>query len=200
MRRGATAAALALAGLLLGGPLRAAAFDAEQTFRKGTVVLSVEAGYGDQDNLRGADDTGLEFWNAGVRFGWLPLGVRGPGMVRGAFEVALEPFYQRYFDPVDAYFAGLGLVGRYHFTTLGRFVPYVEAAGTMGSTDLRIREIDSAFTFLLFIGAGASYFVTDSAALYAGYRYQHVSNGNTSELNHGFESHTGVAGLSVFFP
>jgi len=47
---------------------------------------------------------------------------------------------------------------------------------------------------------GASYFLTDRIAPYVGYRIQHVSNGNTSSPNRGFESHTGVAGVSFYFP
>jgi len=63
-----------------------------------------------------------------------------------------------------------------------------------------VREIKSAFAFLLFGGVGASYFVTDHTALYVGYRIQHVSNGDTSKPNRGFESYTGVAGVSFYFP
>ena len=71
---------------------------------------------------------------------------------------------------------------RYHFLSLGRFVPYVEVAGAAGGhrtstsrdqLDLHIRRRRP--------GLGASYFVTDrTAAVYAGYRYGHISNGHTS--------------------
>jgi opacity protein-like surface antigen len=178
----------------------ASAFDAEQTFRQNTFVLSVEGGYGEQFNAQDRSTfTGLEFFNAGVRLGWLPFGPTGPGVVRGALELGVEPFYQRYTDPVDAFFAGLAAVGRYHFLSLGRFVPYLEASAAAGGTDLRVNEIDSDFTFLLFGGVGAAYFLTDRAALYAGYRYVHVSNGGTKSPNRGFESHAGVVGFSYFF-
>jgi hypothetical protein len=178
----------------------ALAFDAEETFRKGSFMLSAEGGYGEQDNFDDfSEQADLRFWNAGLRFSLLPLGLTGSSILRGAFEVGVEPFYQKYVDPVRAFFGGLGVVGRYHFTSLGRFVPYVEVAAFAGGTDLEILEIDSAFTFLLFGGVGASVFITDSAALYAGFRYQHVSNGNTSTPNRGFESQAGVAGMSFFF-
>lgn len=177
------------------------AFDSEATFTKGTLVLSVEGGGGSQHNLEGQPfQTGLEFWNAGVRVAVLPFGTLLSGPLHGALEVGLEPFYQRYTRPVDAFFGGLGASFRYHFLSLGRVVPYVEVFGAAGGTDLQIREIDSTFTFLLFGGVGASIFVTDHAAIYAGYRLQHVSNGNTAQPNRGFESHTGVAGVSIFFP
>src|SRR5207245_7598221 len=71
-------------------------------------------------------------------------------------------------------------VGRYHFLSLGRFVPYVELAGAAGGTTLRVREIDSAFTFLIFGGVGASYFLTDRIAPYVGYRDRKRTRLNSS--------------------
>lgn len=176
------------------------AFDAAATFQPGSFVISPEVGYGQQLNLEDKRRfSDLEMVNGGVRFGWLPFAPVGPGPLYGSFEVGLEPLYQRYLEPHEAFFAGLGVTGRYHFLSLGRFVPYVEAAAFAGGTDLQIREIDSDFTFLLWAGAGASIFVTDWTALYAGYRYQHVSNGNIDKPNRGFEAHTGVVGVSFFF-
>ena len=192
---------LGLAGLavLLAAPA-ALAFDLQQTFRQGSFVVSPEAGYGRQFNMEDKRVvTGVEFVNAGLRVGWLPFSPLGPGPLHGSFEVGLEPLYQRYTEPHDAYFAGLGLTGRYHFLSLGRFVPYVEGAAVAGGTDLKIREIASDFTFVVWVGAGMAYFVTDRTALYGGYRYQHVSNGCIERPNRGFESHTGVAGVSFFF-
>lgn len=190
---------LAALAVLIAAPA-ALAFDAQQTFRQGSFVVSPEAGYGRQFNLEDQRVyTAVEFVNAGVRVGWLPFSPLGPGPLHGSLEVGVEPLYQRYTEPHDAFFAGLGLTGRYHFLSLGRFVPYVEAAAFAGGTDLKIQEIASDFAFLLWAGAGVSYFVTDRTALYGGYRYQHVSNGNSEVRNRGFESHTGVAGVSFFF-
>ena len=69
-----------------------------------------------------------------------------------------------------------------------------------GGTDLEIREINSAFAFLVFGGLGASFFISDKTAVYAGYRWQHVSNANTSQPNRGFEAHVMVGGISFYFP
>ena len=198
-RRAGRAASLLAALLVCAAP--AWAFDPKYTFREGTVVFSGEAGYGAQFNLEGFDDqSDLKFWNVGARVSIVPFGPTGSGLFFGAFEAGLEPLYQQYTDPVSAYFAGLAAVGRYHFLSLGAFVPYVELAAAAGGTNLEVREIKSDFTFLLFGGAGASYFVADSTALYAGYRYEHVSNGNISAPNRGFESHVGVVGVSFYFP
>jgi len=188
--------------LLLAIASPAAAFDANETFRAKTFVLSVEGGVGDQSNLENhRRETGFEFWNAGVRFSLLPFGVSFAGSpFAGALEVGLEPFYQKYTEPRSAFFAGLGAAFRYHFLALGRVVPYVELFAAAGGTDVSSHEIDSDFTFLLQGGPGLSILITDRAAIYGGYRFQHVSNGNTSRPNRGFESHSGVFGVSVFFP
>jgi opacity protein-like surface antigen len=176
------------------------AFDADQAFAKGTYVLSGEGVYGQQFNLEGVvHESDIEFWGLGLRASMLPFGPTGPGAVRGALEVGLEPYYQRYTEPQSAFWAGLGLVLRYHFLALGRLVPYVEVAAGAGGTDLKVKEIDSSFAFVVWGGVGASFFVTDSTAIYAGYRLEHVSNGNTSEPNRGFESHVGVLGMSYYF-
>ena len=199
--RAAMAAALFALTILGVTPGRALCFDPNETFRKGAFVLSVEAGGGKQDDvLSHFDGTGLELLNGGVRLSLLPFGPTFRGPLYGALEIGLEPFAQGYVDPVRAYFAGVAIVVRYHFLSLGRFVPYVEVAGAAGGTNLDVREISSTFSFLVFGGLGASYFVTDHTALYLGYRIQHVSNGGTADPNRGFESHTGVAGVSFYFP
>ena len=189
--------------LLLAAAAPAWAFDAEQTFKKGTFVLSGEGTYGWQstslENKRRATD--LEFYDVGVRFSLLPFEPLGRDHFwYGALELGLEPLYQHYTTPKQAFWAGLTAVGRYHFLGLGRFVPYVEVGGAAGGTDLEIPEIKSTFAFLLFGGLGASVFVSDKTALYLGYRYQHVSNGNTGQPNRGFEANVVVGGVSFYFP
>ena len=184
---------------LLGTVHPADAFDVDAAFPKGGYVLSLEAGYGEQFNPWDETITGFHFFNAGARFGFLPWGATGSGPLKGAFEIGLEPIYQRFVDPETAFFAGLGAVARYHLLPLGRFVPYVELGAAPGYTDLNVREQQTNFVFLLFGGLGASYFVSDRTALYAGYRLQHISNAGTSSPNQGINSHTGVVGVSIFF-
>jgi opacity protein-like surface antigen len=195
-----TVLAAALAALAaLAAP--AWAFDAAQTFKKGTYVVSGEGGGGAQFNLEGFHtQSDIKFFNLGLRSSLLPFepfGAGGP--LQGALELGLEPFYQHYTDPKPAFWAGMAAVGRYHFLALGRFVPYAELAAAAGGTDLRVREIDSDFSFLLWGGLGASFFLTDSTALYGGYRYEHNSNGNIARPNRGWESHDGVVGVSYYF-
>lgn len=177
-------------------------FDPEQAFKRGGFVLSVEGGGGSQNDLeQHGRQTGIDLWWIQGRASLLPLGTTGKDhFYYGAFEIGLEPIYQKYFGNVDAYFAGLGFGARYHFLSLGVFAPYVELGAAVGGTNLRAIEIDSSFAFRLYAGLGASLFVADNAAIYAGYRMIHLSNGNTSRPNRGFEADTGVLGVSFFFP
>ena len=182
----------------LGPVFSAAAFDADETFAKGTFVISGEGSYGTQFNLEGFNDSDLKTLSAGLRGSILPFGAAGPGFVHGAFEMGLEALYQRYLDPHPAFWAGALAVFRYHFLSLGRVVPYVEVGGGFGGTDLKVREIDSDVSFMLWGGAGLSVFVTNTAAVYAGYRYQHNSNSNIDSPNRGIESHQVVFGVSYY--
>ena len=179
------------------------AFDPEQTFHKGAVLLSLEGGGGVETQLReNVPFSDIEFWNVGIRLSVIPFGTTGSGVLHnvlyGALELGLEPWFQQYTYPSNANWAGLALVGRYHFLGLGRLVPWVEWVGAAGGTDLKVREIRSRFAFMTDVGVGASVFLTDRTALYIGYRLQHISNGNTSSRNYGFESHTGVIGATFF--
>src|SRR5205814_1285507 len=141
MRHGAAALALLLLGA---GP--ACAFDNAQTFTQGTTVLSVEAGGGSQNDLETHRvQSNLDLWYVGVRYSLLPLAPVGPSVLRGALEVGLGPMYQKYERGRDAFWAGLSAHGRWHFLSLGRFVPYVELGAGAGGTDLNAVEIDSTF-------------------------------------------------------
>ncbi|MGH7305948.1 MAG: acyloxyacyl hydrolase [Candidatus Rokuibacteriota bacterium] len=186
-----------LLGSLVSAPL-AAAFDANATFARGTFVISGEGSYGDQFNFEGFNDSDLKTWNVGLRASFLPFGAAGPGVLHGAFEMGLEPLYQRYLEPHSAFWAGLLMVVRYHFLSLGRFVPYVEGGGGFGGSDLNAREIDSNVSFMLWAGVGASVFVTRTTALYAGYRYQHNSNAGLDTPNRGVDTHNAVFGVSYY--
>jgi hypothetical protein len=200
VKRRAWTAGLGVVALLAAAAAPAAAFDADRTFARGTRVLSVEGGYGRQFNLENKSTfSDIEFLVLGTRVSLLPFGQSGSGVFKGAFEVGLEPIFLTYLEPKSAYYAGLAAMTRYHFTSLGAFVPYVELGGAAGGTNLKVVEIRSDFAFLLMGGVGAEYFVSDTMALYAGWRWTHNSNGNTSKPNRGWEANTGIVGASFYF-
>jgi opacity protein-like surface antigen len=188
---------LGAGGLVLLGAAAAQADDPGPTARRIRTITSVEAGGGIQEDIdHHSTPTGLEFWHAAVRVGLLAADSGGAGALGGAFEVGLAAIFQRYTHPVDASFQGLGVAFRYHVLQLGPVVPYLEAIGAAGASDLRVREIRSDFAFWLAAGLGVSVFIAPRTAVYAGYRLLHISNGNTDDPNRGLEAHTGLLGVS----
>ena len=194
--RGVTVAAVAVLSLVR----PAVAFDPEATFARGTTVLGLQVGGGAANNVEGHRwVSDILFVTETPRLSYLFFASFGSGLLRSAFEPGLEGWFQQYLSPHSATAQGLKVTGRYHFIGLGRFVPYLEGTAGAGGTSLRVPEINSTFTFVAEAGAGLSYFVTDALALNAGYRFQHISNGHTSDPNRGFNSDSGVVGVSYYF-
>ena len=192
------AAVAAMAVLSLARP--APAYDPEATFARGTTILGLQIGGGAANNVEGHRYVSdIAFITETPRLSYLFFSPFGSGLLRSAFEPGLEGWFQQYLSPHSATAQGLKVTGRYHFIGLGRFVPYLEGTAGAGGTSLRVPEIDSTFTFVLEAGAGLSYFVTDSLALNAGYRFQHISNGHACNPNRGFNSDSGVVGVSFYF-
>ena len=178
----------------------AAAFDPEATFARGTTIFGLQVGGGAANNVEGHRTVSdISFITETPRLSYLFFDPFGSGLLRSAFEPGLEGWFQQYLSPHSATAQGLKVTGRYHFIGLGRFVPYLEGTAGAGGTSLRVPEIDSTFTFVLEAGAGLSFFVTDKLAVNAGYRFQHISNGHTSNPNRGFNSDSGVVGVSYYF-
>lgn len=192
------AALAATAVLCLARP--APAYDPEATFARGTTIFGLQIGGGAANNVEGHRYVSdISFITETPRLSYLFFSPFGSGLLRSAFEPGLEGWFQQYLSPHSATAQGLKVTGRYHLIGLGRFVPYLEGTAGAGGTSLRVPEIDSTFTFVLEAGAGLSYFVTDSLAVNAGYRFQHISNGHTSNPNRGFNSDSGVVGVSFHF-
>lgn len=198
--RGGVAAAAVLAVLALVPARSSPAFDPEVTFAKGTTIFGLQVGGGAANNVeRQRTVSDISFITVTPRASHLFFAPFGRGLLRGALEPGLEGWLQYYRSPRSATAEGLKLAARYHFISLGRLIPYLEATAGAGGTSLRVPEIDSTLTFVLEAGAGLSYFVTDVVALNAGYRFQHISNGHTSDPNRGFNSDSGVVGVSFHF-
>ena len=183
----------------------AMAADPAEEFKRGTKIFSLEVGGGASNNVEGhrtvlgAPLSDISFVNFAPRLSVLPLDPIGPGFLRGSLETGLEGWFQYYLGPSTATAEGVKVALRYHFLGASPIFPYVEALAGMGGTSLNVPEIRSDFTFVLEAGIGLSFFVADGVALTAGYRFQHISNGNIESPNRGFNSNAGVLGVSFFF-
>lgn len=183
-------------------PMAASAFDAEQEFAQGTKTIGLSFGGGAQNNVENHGRlSGISFVNFNPRFSYFFFDPFGPGILRGAFESGLEGWFQYYLSPDEATAEGLKLTFRQHLLglSLGRFVPYLEGTAGAAGTNLKVLEIDSSFTFVLEAGLGVSYFITPGLAVSVGYRFQHISNGHVYDKNRGFNSDSGIVGLTWYF-
>jgi opacity protein-like surface antigen len=186
--------------MLPAAPGAADAQDASEVLTKGKVIASFIVGGGAQNHVQNWDEySDLSFLNFNPRLGFLPFDAVGPGWLRGSLEVALEAWMQHYLEPDGPGALGIKAGFRYHFVGLGRFVPYLEVAGGIGYTDLKVVEMNSQHTFVLEGGAGLSYLLSERIAVSLGYRFQHLSNGDTESPNQGINSDSGVIGISFIF-
>ena len=195
-QRGAAVALLFLLVVLV--PTAARATDAEEAFTKGTKILSLQMGGGAQNGIE-TPNSGITFLNFTPRLSYLPFDPFGQSWYKVALEPGLEGWVQYYMGPQQAAAGGLKTVGRLHALGFGWFVPYLELTAGAGATGLDLPESKSTFTFILEGGAGFSIFVKPDLAFTVGYRFQHMSNGNTSKPNKGYEADSGTIGLSYFF-
>ncbi|MFQ5827948.1 MAG: acyloxyacyl hydrolase [Candidatus Methylomirabilia bacterium] len=183
----------------LGTAELALGYDPAGEFTRGTLVVTPHAGGGIINNVEGHERvTTITQVSGTIRVSLLPLDPIGKGFWHGSLETGLEPWFQ-YYPEQEATAEGLKAAFRYHFLGVSPLFPYVEVLGGGGGSSLNVREVDSDFTFVMEAGAGLSYFVAEGVALTLGYRFQHISNGNVDTPNRGFNSDTGVLGLSFFF-
>jgi len=133
------------------------------------------------------------------RVSYLPFTPFGSGWYRAALEPGLEAWLEHYLAPQQANAGGMKAALRLHAIGFGRVVPYLELTAGVGATGLRVPESLSTFTFILEGGVGFSVFLKPDLSINVGYRIQHLSNGNTSKPNRGFEANSGVIGVNFFF-
>ena len=174
------------------------AFDAESSFAKGTWIGSLQMGGGAQANIDN-HFSGITYLDFMPRVSYLPFTPFGQGWYRAALEPGLEAWLEHYLAPQQANAGGMKAALRLHAIGFGRIVPYLELTAGVGATGLRVPESLSTFTFILEGGAGFSVFFKPDLSINIGYRIQHLSNGNTSKPNRGFEANSGVIGVNYFF-
>jgi opacity protein-like surface antigen len=125
----------------------------------------------------------------------------GNSWYRGQVSLGAEMVYIRFQEPFVTHGVGFAPKIKYTFVAQDRIRPYAEFAGGPFWTDLagKIPEESSQFNFVLMAGFGVSYFLTDQAALNAGYRFNHISNGGTQYPNLGLNASLPYGGFSFYF-
>lgn len=191
----------ALAAMFL-VPAALAEEPAADPFEQGSWIFGLRIGGGIQNHLPPGHDfyTGLEYLSWQPYLSTFPWDPRGEDRWRGMAELGVELLFQRYEAPSDlrgrTAYGAKGIL-RYHFVGLGKVVPYLEATAGAAATDLRVREIDSSYTFILEAGTGVSLPVSGRLALSLGYRFQHLSNAGFRRPNRGINADSLLLGVAV---
>ena len=169
-------------------------------FPMGTQEVSLTAGYLFSERL--TDEWTTKQSGPAVMPSWMititdPV---GKSWYRGQFSIGAEVVYLEFREPAVSH--GIGFTPKLKWTWLfsERFRPYFEFAGGPFWTDLtnqvRIKEQDSQFNFIVTAGFGLSWFVTKQFALNVGYRFHHISNAGTNTPNMGLNASLPFAGFS----
>jgi hypothetical protein len=139
-------------------------------------------------------------WSAGVRYGWILTGPRGPSLLRGRFEYALDlvPIFIIHQRVNTAYGSAVNPLDlKWNFDSLGRFVPYVELSGGTLFTNNQIPPGSSHVNFESAAGFGL-HVLTGKFNWTADVRYMHISNGGLYPINPGINTVQLRVGLGLF--
>lgn len=135
-----------------------------------------------------------------LQLGYMLSDVKGPGILRGNFEVAADVFGSKVFIGPGSYIAGMTVWIRYNFVPAGwRLIPYIEAGAGLTTTDIDRAYVGQPFNFNLNIAVGLRYFVAKNWSVNLSCQYQHISNANTGNKNVGINSYGPILGVSYFF-
>lgn len=131
-----------------------------------------------------------------VTWGRVFTAPRGPGVLRGRFQWAMEivPVFGQY-EPRKVYGVGLTpIVWRWNFEGRGRVLPYVELGGGALWTTDPVPERTTTSNFTAHLAIGTRILTSARQGLMVAYRFHHISNGNRLERNPGVNSHQLYAG------
>ncbi|MEP6662478.1 MAG: acyloxyacyl hydrolase [Verrucomicrobiota bacterium] len=120
--------------------------------------------------------------------------------ISGNLEGVAEGYGTGTFTGSGRYTAGMTLWLRYNFIPRDcRFVPYAQVGAGTTFSDLDHQIFGGPFFFNLDIALGTRYFLKKAWSLNAEYRFQHVSNANTSNHNLGLNAQGATLSVSWFF-
>ena len=135
-----------------------------------------------------------------LQLGYMLSDVKGPGILRGNFELAGDVFASKVFIGPGSYIAGGTVWIRYNFVPAGwRIIPFVEAGAGLTTTDLDRKFVGQPFNFNLNAAVGLRYFVAKHWSINLTCQYQHISNANTGKKNVGINAYGPILGVSYFF-
>jgi hypothetical protein len=125
---------------------------------------------------------------SGAHLGKVLTNALGPGFLRGKFEMGagVTPLNVVWQDGDHTYGFGVTPVSfKWHFTSAGKVVPYVELAGGMLWTNHEVPPGSTDFNFTPQAAFGIQLLRADRKAVSFSVRYMHISNGGRVAPNPG---------------
>jgi Lipid A 3-O-deacylase (PagL) len=139
-------------------------------------------------------------WTAGFRYGWIITAPRGPGLLRGRFEYAVDavPVFVVFQPTNTAYGAAINPFALiWNFDTHGRVVPYIDLGGGVLFTNTQVPLGTSRINFTT-SGAVGLHFLARKVTWTADVRFMHISNANLVKPNPGINTVELRLGLGWF--
>lgn len=146
----------------------------------------------------GTDNTGL--CNAGLRYGWVLTGPRGPGFLKGSFEYAIDavPMFLVFQPQNTSYGFGVNPLGlKWDLVPHGRIAPYFELGGGILFTTHKVPSGTSSVNFTSSAAVGF-HRLGDKMSWSLEVRYMHISNAGLASVNPGINTVQIRVGLGVF--
>jgi hypothetical protein len=129
-------------------------------------------------------------WTAGLRYGWVITEPRGPGVLRGRFEYAVDavPVFVLFQPSNTAYGAAINPFALiWDFDTHGRVVPYIDLGGGVLFTNTQVPAGTSRINFTT-SGAVGLHFLARKLNWTADVRFMHISNAGLEAANPGINT------------
>jgi lipid A 3-O-deacylase len=162
------------------------AASSEDRFRGGATELTLAGGYSVSHDQRGRLDS-VDGVHLIPHFGYVLTDERGPGWVRGNFELLAEPTLIHLEGGDSTTVGGLSTLGRWVFAGSSLVRPYVEAGVGILGGQVNLRQTNCDVNFLIEGGPGVLFFVSKDTAVTVGYRFQHISNADRCSKNQGLK-------------
>ena len=139
-------------------------------------------------------------WNVGLRYGLVLTAPRGPGLLRGRLEYAVDavPAFLVFQKTNTAYGAGLNpFAFKWLLDTQRSVVPYFEIGGGTLFTNTKVPEGTSRVNFTSSAALGL-HFLRAKHNITAEVRYMHISNAGLASPNPGINTIQFRLGFGAF--
>ena len=165
---------------------------------EGGTVWGVFYGFGFNQSIN-SSSPGIHAATLGLRWNHMWKARLG-SFIRGhpAFGIEIVPLTTFVQADKTTYAGGFNLVYEHHFAVPGRVLPVWKLGAGFLYSNTALPKGETRHNFTLLTELGVDIMVTDSSALFLGYRFHHVSNADTGSINPGVNLHTMMFGLSFY--